>query len=58
MWPYVSSKRTEFTFGQWRAILAVGGAVMYLSVFLLNTLGRDTICGCSEGAVLWMKLSL
>ena len=41
IWPYGSSKRTEFTFGQLQEIVAWGGAVLDLSVFLLDYLGRD-----------------
>ena len=36
------SKKTELTFGQWRKIVSWGGAVLDVSVFLLNDLGRDT----------------
>ena len=41
IWPYGSSKRTEFIFFQWRSTLAWGGAVLYISVFLLKSLGYD-----------------
>ena len=41
IWSYESSKRTDFTYGPWQAILVLGGAVLDVSVFLLKSLGRD-----------------
>ena len=53
IWSYGSSKRTGFNFGWWRAIVAWVGSVLYVSVFLLNSLGRDPF-----SLLLWRSCSL
>ena len=41
VWSYVSSKCTDFTLGWLRAIVALGGSGLDVSVFLLKSLGLD-----------------
>ena len=42
IWSYGSSKRTELTFGQWKEIVSLGGAVLDVYLFLLKYFGHDT----------------
>ena len=63
IWSYGSSNQTEFTFGQLQAIVTLGGAVLYLSVCLLKSLGRDPFLWFlwriySLDAILFMKIFL
>ena len=43
IWSYGSSEKTEFTFVRWRAIVAWGGAVLDVSVFLFKYLVHDQL---------------
>ena len=58
IWSYGYSKRTDFTFGQGREILAWGGPVLLdVSLFLLNSFGHDPclwlfLISCSMGEFL------